>query len=179
MSPRVLYLSTTLALVAVAVVAVLLQGRLERPAPRSPAPRPPAWSAAPAVRPAALPPAPPTAREILDRAMVLDLRVDQVVRLQALDRLWRSEAGRLEGAIREAEREFSAFVKEAQTSRGTSGQEIQRRSAEWSELSAALREARQHHAEAALGLLADWQRQRLARMRTSAVSGGNDEAPRR
>jgi len=170
MSPRVRSLSTTLALLAVAVAYVVLDRPVERPAPRLPA------GSAPAVRPVAMPPAPPTARDILDRASALDLRPDQVARLQALDRLRASEARELEGAVREAQRELASFVKESQLSRGASAQEIQRRSAEFSDLSAALRESRQRHSEAALRLLADWQRVRLSQMKPPATSGGLDEA---
>ena len=172
MSPRARYLSTTLALVAVAVAYVVLQRPVERPAPRLPA-----WSL-PAVRPGAVPPAPPTAREILDRAFALDLRPDQMARLLALDRLWKTEVRELEKAIHEAQREFSSFMKEAQGSRGGTVQEIQRRSAGFSDLSAALRAGRQRHSEAALGLLADWQRQRLMQVTSSATSGGLDDGQR-
>ena len=170
MSPRARYLSTTLALVAVAVAYVVLQRPVERPAPRLPA-----WSL-PAVRPGAVPPAPPTAREILDRAFTLDLRPDQMARLLALDRLWKAEARELEKAVQEAQRELSSFMQAAQGSRGATVQEIRRRSAGFSDLSAALRAGRQRHSEAALQLLAHWQRQRLIQMKSSATSGGLDEA---
>ncbi len=171
MSPGVRYLSTTLALVAVAVAYVVLQRPPERPAPR-----PPARSSAPAVRPVALPPAPITARELLDRAATLDLRQDQVGRLQALDRRWRAEARELEEAAAKAQQEFSAFMNGTGRSRGPTVQEIQRRSAEFSSVSAALRESRQRHADAAIRLLADWQRTRLSQMERSAPSGGLNEA---
>jgi hypothetical protein len=159
MSPRVRYLSTTVALVALAVAYVLWQGRLERPAPRLPA------ASAPVIRPAspAPVPLPPTAREILDRAVALDLSDHQVIRLHALDRLWTSEASGLEAAIRGTEGEFSAFMTTAQASGGANMQEIQSRSAELRRLSALLRERRQQHRDVAVGLLADWQRQRLAK----------------
>lgn len=173
MNPPVRYLTTTVALVTVALAYVLLQSRVERPAPRLPAP---ALSAA---RPAPLPPAPYTAREIVDRAGVLDLGGDQLVRLEALDRLWRSEVSGLEAAIQEAERELSGFMKEAQGGRGASVQEIQRRAASFSQLSAELRERRQHHSEAALYVLADWQRQRLAQSRPPGVIEGRTNETRR
>jgi hypothetical protein len=159
MSPRVRYLSTTVALVALAAVYVFWQGRLDRPTPRLPA------ASAPVIRGAspAPVPLPPTAREILDRAVALDLSDHQVIRLRALDRLWTSEASGLEPAIQVAEGEFSAFMKTAQASGGVNMQEIQSRSAELSRLSALLRERRQQHSDVAVGLLADWQRQRLAK----------------
>ena len=159
MSPRVRYLSTTVALVALVAAYVFWQGRLERPTPRLPA------ASAPVIRPAAPAPVPlpPTAREILDRTLVLDLRDHQVIRLRALDGLWSSEASRLDAAIQMADGEFSAFMKTAQASGGTNMQEIQSRSAELRRLGALRRERRQQHSDAAIALLAEWQRQRLAK----------------
>ena len=165
MNPRLRYLSATLALVAVATAYFVLQSRSERPAPRLPT------TVLSAARPAALPAAPPTAREILDRDVVLDLEGEQRLRLEALDSVWTREVSSLEAAIHEAEREFTGFMKEAQGSRGASIQEMQRRSAEFSQLSAELRERRQRHSEAALRVLADWQRQRLARSRSPVIEG--------
>lgn len=169
MSPRLRYLSTTVALVALAAAYVLWQGRLERPAPRLPA------SSAPVIRPASPPrvPRPPTAREILDRAVALELSDHQVIRLHALDRLWGSEASRLEAAIREAEGEVSTFMEEAKVSRGASVQEIQRRSTDLRNLGALLRERRQQHSDAAVGLLAEWQRRRLAKAGVAADEDGS------
>jgi hypothetical protein len=109
-----------------------------------------------------LPPAPPIARDLLARVVALDLRPDQAARLEALDRAWEREAEGLEEALREAERDFSSFMKDAQATRGASVQEIQRRSAEYSQLSATLRERRRRHADAALAVLVGWQRDRLA-----------------
>lgn len=155
MSPRVRYLSTTVALMATVLAYALWQRPLDRPTPRLPAyssltPRP------------AFPPMPPTARRILDQAMVLRLTHDQMARLRALDRFWTSEEGELQAAIRDAERELSVFMKDAQASGGASVQQIQQRSAEFSRLSARLREHRQRHSEAALQLLDGWQRHRVA-----------------
>jgi hypothetical protein len=171
MTLAVRYLSTSVALALAATTYFVLQPRAERPAPPRPspalsAPRPP------------LPPAPPTAREILDRGVALDLWGDQRVRLEALDRLWRREIGGLEAEIREAEREFAGFVTEAQGTRGATPQEVQRRGAEFSQLSAELRERRQHHSEAALRVLADWQRTRLAQSRPFVIEGRSNEAGR-
>ena len=159
MSPGVRSLSTSVVLVALATAYVFWQGRPERPTPSLPA------ASAPVIRWAAPAPAPlpPTAREILDRTVVLDLSDHQVIRLHALDRLWTSEASRLDAAIQIEEGEFSAFMKTAQASGGASMQEIQSRSAELRRLGALLRERRQQHSDAAVGLLADWQRQRLAK----------------
>ncbi len=171
MNPAVRALSTSVALALVATTYFVLQPRAERPPPPRPsptlsAPRPP------------LPPAPPTARGILDRGVALDLWGDQRVRLKALDRLWRREISGLEAEIREAEREFSGFVNEAQGTRGVTAQEIQRRGTEFSQLSAELRERRQHHSEAALRVLADWQRTRLNQARAFAAEGRSHEAGR-
>ena len=159
MSPRVRYLSTTVGLVALAAAYVFWQGRLERPTLRLPA------ASAPVIRRAAPTPAPlpPTARELLDRGVALELSDHQVIRLHALDRLWTSEASRLDAAIQVAEGEFSAFMKTAQASGGANTQEIQSRSEELRRLGALLRERRRQHSEVAVGLLADWQRQRLAK----------------
>ena len=170
MSPSARYLSTSLALALVATGYFLLQARTERLAP----PRP----ALSAQRPAALPPAPPTAREVLDRAGTLELGGHQLVRLEALDRLWRREIGGLEAEIRTAEREFSGFVQQAQGARGLTAQEIQRHGTEFSHLSAELRARRLRHSEAALRVLADWQRKRLAESRPLVIEGRSHEAGR-
>jgi hypothetical protein len=118
-------------------------------------------------------PRPPTAREILDRAVALELSDHQVIRLHAQDRLWAGEASRLEAAIREAEGEVTAFMEEAKVSRGASVQEIQRRSTDLRNLGALLRERRQQHSDAAVGLLAEWQRRRLAKPGVSADENGS------
>ncbi len=168
MNPHVRSLSATLTVVLVAAAYFVFQTRVERPGPPRPAP---ALSAA---RPAAVPPAPPTAREVLDQRVALDLSGDQVVRLKALDRLWTQEIGGLTTMIHEAEREFSGFVKETQGAKGASLQEIERRSATFRQLSVELRERRQYHSEAALRVLAEWQRQRLAQSRPPHIERRTD-----
>lgn len=170
MNPHARSLAATLAVVLVAVAYFVYQTRIERPGPPRPAP---ALSAA---RPPGLPAPPPTAHEILDQSVTLDLRGDQVVRLKALDRLWTREISGLQPMIHEAEREFSGFVNDAKGTKRASLQEIQQRSATLSRLSAELRERRQHHAEAALGVLAEWQRQRLAQSRPPITERRTDEA---
>lgn len=164
MSPRVRYLSTTVALVAAVLAYVLWQRPLDRPTPRLPA------GSAAAARPAT-PPMPPTARKILDQAMALGLTHDQIGRLQALDRAWTSEEGELQVAVEDAERELAAFMKEAQGSGRATVQQIQQRSTEFSSLNARLRERRRHHAEAALRLLDGPQRYRLAGTGPGAAVG--------
>jgi hypothetical protein len=159
MSPRVRYLSTTVALVATLTAYFLWQRPLDRPTPKLPA------APAAVARPAA-PPMPPTARRILDQAMILGLTHDQIARLQTLDRFWTNEE-----AVQDAEREFAAFMKEAQGSGRASVQQIQQYSAEFSRISATLRERRQHHSEAALQLLDGPQRHRLAGTGPGAAVG--------
>src|SRR5262245_2551334 len=125
--------AAAVALGIVAVAYLAYPARTERPGPPRPAPSPSASRAA------ALPPAPPTAAEILDRQGSLGLRGDQVIRLEALDRLWAREVGGLVARIHETEKEFSVFVREAQETAKVSLSEIQRRSAEFRQLSGELR----------------------------------------
>jgi hypothetical protein len=100
MSPRLRYLSTTLALVAIGLGYALIQGRAARPAPRTVKP-------ATAARP---PAPPPTAREILDRGAALSLAADQKARLAALDEQWKKESAGVQAAAQEAQRELSQFL---------------------------------------------------------------------
>lgn len=151
MSPRVRYLSTTLALLAVTAGYALSQGWIERQSPR------------PMVREAGarpvLPPAPaPSAREILDRGPAGGLSREQAVRLQALDAEWARQSSDLQAVIDGEQRQFAAFMKEAQGGRGASLQEIQRRSANLRDLSATLREARWQHGLASAEVLTEQQR---------------------
>ena len=171
MTPQVRALTAALALLIVAGAYFAYQGRMERPGPPRPA------SALSTARPAG-PPVPPTAREILDRRAVLNLRGEQIARLEALDQRWTREVSGLEAMIRDAEREFSVFASEAQQRKGASLPEIQRRSTEFSQLSVELRERRRHHADAALGVLTEWQRQQLAQSRQQVVEGGTHDAAR-
>ncbi len=151
MSPRVRFLTTTLALVAVAAGYALSQGWVARQSPR------------PMVREAGArpvpPPAPaPLAREILDRGPAVGLSREQAARLRALDAKWVRQSSELQAAIDDEERQFSAFMKEAQGGRGASLQEIQRRSANLRDLSATLREARWRHGLASAEVLTEEQR---------------------
>ena len=173
MNPHTRSLAAVLAPLIVAAAYFVYQGRLERPAPPRPA------SSLSAARPAGLPPASPTAREMLDRRVTLDLRWDQIARLEALDHLWAREVSGLQAMIQDAEREFSIFATEAQGKTGASLPEIQRRSAVFSRLSAELRDRRQHHTDAALGVLSEWQRRRLAQSRQQVVEGRSHEAARK
>ena len=158
MSPSLRYLSTTVALLAVGLGYALIQGRGERPTPR------PAAQSEAVARPVPPPAAPPTAGEILERRASFSLAADQVSRLEALDAEWKREAA--------AEQALSRFMKEAQSAGGTSVQEIQRRSAEFRELSAALRERRRLHSEAAAHVLTESQRRQLAAATSTGTPGG-------
>ncbi len=159
------YLATTLALLAVAVGYAVSQRWTGPPPPR------PARGPAAAARPA-LPPAPPTAREILDRAAGLALTPEQAARLEALDRQWTEETADLRGALEAARAEFSRFVAETRATRGPGVEEIQRRSAAYRELSADFRERRRLHGDAALGLLTDSQRRSFAPATSPDTRGG-------
>lgn len=164
MSERVRYLAATLALTAIAVGYFLVQREPARPGPRL-APRPAE------ARPLAPPPL-PTARILLDRANDLALTRGQTTRLEALDRRWKMESGALETVVRQEQDAFAQFMREAQAGGGASVQEIQRRSADLRELSEVLRERRQRHAEVALDVLTDSQRQMLSTSAASARHGG-------
>lgn len=146
-------LTTSLVLLAVAFGYALTQGRVERTA----LPRPAGVAPSPRV-----PPPLPSARDILDRRAALALGEEQTRRLEALAREWSSESAGLEAELQTATAEFSRFMSETQGRRGTSLQEIQRRSAHVGELGALLREQRRLHGQAAASLLTDRQRQRLA-----------------
>ncbi len=165
MSPRLRYASTTLALLAVGLAYVLIQAPWQRPAPRLAAP------SRAAVRPAPPPPL-PTAGEILGRQAALSLTAEQVTRLEALRRAWRDESADLEAAVGAAGEQFAGFAAEARAAKGASVGEIQRRSAEFRELSAALRERRRLHGEAAAGVLTDTQRQTLWTLTSRDIQGG-------
>ena len=164
MSSQVRYLSTTVALLAVAVAYILWQRPLDRPIPRLTA-------ASAAAASLTAQPMPPTARRILNQAMALGLTHDQIARLRELDRVWTNEERELQAVIRDAELELSAFMSEAQASRGASVQQIQQRSAEFSRLSATLRERRRNHSEAALQVLDVSQRHRLAGIEPGVAVG--------
>jgi hypothetical protein len=157
------YAATTVALVLIGAGYVLGQDWLDRPVPLRP-------SRVTAERPAP-PVPPPTADDLLGRADALGLTAEQRVRLASLDRAWGEEAASLGQAMAAARAEFERFTREA-SSRGASIAEIQQQSAEYRELSAALRDARQRHADAAQAVLTEAQRQSLARDPSSSGQGG-------
>jgi hypothetical protein len=166
MSVRSRYVTGILALVVLAFGYAFVQGRAERPGPRRPAQ--PALIARPSIPETRL----PSAREILDGAALLSLTAAQWTHLRALDATWSREAGRRQDELDAAMAEFSRFMTEAQRTRRTSLQEIQRRSAEISALSAVLSERRRLHGDAAAALLTEWQRRKLAEVPRSVTTGG-------
>jgi predicted acylesterase/phospholipase RssA len=157
------YLATTLMLAAIGVGFVMLQGRLQPPAPRL------ERRLDPAARPPVPPAAPPSAREVLDRRAALALAPEQVMQLEALDRRWGEESRELTAAVARAQEEFTRFMG-AQAGRA-SLPEIQRQSASFRELSAELREQRRRHADAAAGLLTESQRAMLRTTPAPPVTG--------
>lgn len=158
----------------VATVALIIAGAgwaiIQAPTERPKRSRP---ERAAITRPA--PASPPSARDILDAAALLDLKTAQRIRLRALDATWGSESAAAQEQLNESMADFSRFMDEARAAGRTSLQEIQHRSAEISELSAALRERRQRHAEAAAAILTEWQRTRLTQATRPVASGGSDE----
>jgi hypothetical protein len=157
-------LATAAALVIVAVGWTVLQGRAERPKQSLPTP-------AAITRPAPLA-LPLTARDILNGGVLLDLKAAQRRRLRALDATWARESAAAQAALDAATADFSRFMDEARATGRTSLQEIQRRSAEISDLSATLRERRQRHIEAAAASLTDRQRTKLGEVTRAVAAGG-------
>jgi hypothetical protein len=151
------------ALALVGAAYVLGQAWLDRPVLPGP-------NRATARRPAPLVP-PPTARDLLGRADTLALTAEQRARLALLDRAWGEQATALDRAVAAARAEFQRFTGEA-SPRGTSVAAIHRRSAEYRELSAALRAARERHAEAAQAVLSEGQRRSPARGPFTSAQGG-------
>jgi hypothetical protein len=163
MSARRRYLVTTLALLAIVALYVAIEASGDRPAPRL------ARTAAPVTRPART----PVAREILARGAELALTDDQGAQLEALDRAWRAEGAALRASTDEAGEEFLAFAR-GQAARGASLAEVERQSARYRELSAEVRANRGRHAAAAMAILNDTQRGRLAPVAAPQTSGGRE-----
>lgn len=163
MNPRLRYLIGTVVLLAIGLGYALIQGR-----PHVSLPRPATQSVA-AARPA---PPPPSARTMLDRAQALDLSAEQRKRLEALDREWRQESSGLESAVKVASQDFARYMADAQKGGRVSLEDIQRHSEDVRELSAALRERRRLHAEAAARVLTEPQRRELGRASSPEPPGG-------
>lgn len=164
MSQGVRYLAATLALAAIALGYVLIHREPVRPGSQ--------LVHQPAEARQVLRPLPATARAILGWGAELSLTKDQKVRLEALDRRWQAEAASVEADIQREEAAFGRFMQEAQAGGKTNLQEIQRQSADLRGLSEALRKRRQRHADAALEILTDSQRQMLSKSAASARHGG-------
>jgi hypothetical protein len=156
-------MAAALTLAIVAVGWMVLSPRRPRPSPLVPT-----LTTVSRPAPATLP---PTARDILEGGMLLDLREAQRTRLRALDAEWTKQSAAAQARLDGAVADFARFMDEARGGR-TSLSEIQRHSAEISALSADLRERRRVHAEASAGVLTARQRGRLDGLTVSRVSGG-------
>jgi hypothetical protein len=164
MSIRQYSLVATAALVIAAVGWTIFRPQAERPKVSLPSP-------VAIARPAPMT-LPPTARDILDGGVLLGLKAAQRKRLRALDATWARESAAAQAELDAAIADFSRFMDETRATGRTSLQEIQRRSAEISELSATLRERRQRHVEAAAAILTDWQRTKLGDVTRAVAAGG-------
>jgi hypothetical protein len=165
MSVRLRYLATTLALLATVTGYLYIQ--------RLPSQRSPRLETRPVSTGRLSPPrALPTARAILDTSATFALTKAQQMSLETLDQRWRSEVDELETTVRQEQEAFSRFMQEAQAHGKTNVSEIQSRSANLRELSATLREQRQRHAEAAVGVLTKAQQQLLSGTAVASRQGG-------
>ena len=131
----------------------------------------PAASRTPVLTRPTMPALPPTAGDILDRGTLLDLKTEQRARLRALDARWAAESAAADARLRAATEEFARFMEAARGAGRTNLADIQRRSAEISELSAEMREERRRHADAAAAILTDWQRGRLGNVSRQPARG--------
>lgn len=161
MNPRARYLTTTIAVIAVAAIYV---ATVERPGPR-PAPRPATSQETP--RPRLAPP--PGALEILATGAVT-LSTAQRVRLEALAAAFARDVEPLEARVAAAAEEFSRFMREAQDRERTGLEDVRRRSEDVQALSAELRERRRRHGNEALDVLDE--RQRAVITQSTATAGG-------
>jgi hypothetical protein len=163
MNVRMRYLSTTLAMVAAAVVWMTV---MDRPA----APRPPRPAlAATAPRPQG-PLTSTTARDLLARADALGLTVSQRARLATLSANWERDSRVLEADVKVAAEAFARFLADAQQAGRAGMDEIRRRSMDYQELSAALRERRARHSDEALDALTA--EQRMLAAERNHIAGG-------
>ena len=159
MRTRIRYLAATLALTAVALGYVLVEGVPVRPGPPRPALHAPIRPPQPLL----------TAKMILDRGADLSLTADQRRRLEALDQEWQHTSTGPQAAADAAARDLSQFLQQQGTGKATL-QELQRQSEDYRELSQELRELRRHHAEAVAQVLTDAQREQFEHL-TSAGGG--------
>lgn len=150
-------LAATVLMAAVAVGWLAYQSP-SRPAPPRPTPGP---------RLANAPAMPPAARELL--AAPVSLAPEQRRALEQLAAGWEDEQARMDAAIGAARETFDTFMAEAARGKGASVGEIQARSADLQELSAALRARRAAHGAAAMAVLTAAQRAALTK---SPTTGG-------
>jgi hypothetical protein len=163
MNVPVRYLSTTLAMVIAAIVWI---GVVDRPEP----PRPPRPALAATGSRPQVPVAPPTARDLLAQADTLGLTASQRARLATLGSSWERESRALEAEVKVAADALARFMAQAQQEGRASIDEIRRRSMDYQELSAALRERRARHGHEALdGLTAE---QRALVAGRNQIAGG-------
>jgi hypothetical protein len=152
-------LAATLALTAVAVGYLLVEGVPVRPGP----PRPAAQAPIPRPQPLL------TGRLVLDRGTDLGLTTEQRRRLEVLDQEWQQKSQAPQAAAEGAARELSQSL---QQSGGKAFlPEIQRQSEAYRELSQELRELRIRYADTVTQVLTDGQRQQLQHI--TSLEGGS------
>ena len=166
MSPRLRYCAMTAILIAIGLGYALTQERPWRVALRLPV------RAEASARPTAPPVLPPTARDILNQADRLSLTKTQRQRLAALDHQWREGSQGLQAEVEAATQEMAQFLQASRDGRGANLAEIQRRSSVYQRSSAALREERRRHAEAAAEVLTKSQRETLPYQSETTSPGG-------
>ena len=155
------YLFTMIA-IAVATITWTIVDRPPRPRPiRAMS----AASMATAARPTVAPR--PTARNLLAYGEALGLTAGQRAKLETLAAAWERESASLQAGADAASAEFARFIGDAQKVGHVRLDEVQRRSMEVQELSAALRARRAPHNEEAAGVLTERQRSRLAEIHTT------------
>jgi hypothetical protein len=152
------YLAATLALTALVMGYVLVEGVSVRPGPPRPAVH------APIRRPAPL----LTARLVLEHGSDLSLTPEQRQRLEGLDLEWQQASRGPQAAADAAARDLSHFLQQQGTAQAPL-QEIQRQSEDYRERSQELRERRRHHADVVAQVLTHAQRQQIEHL---TVAGG-------
>ena len=167
MSPRLRYLVITALLLAIGLGDTLIQLGPRRATLRLPV------RAEASARPMAPPVLPDTARDILNRADTLSLTKSQRQQLAALDRQWQEASQGLEAEVGAARQEFAQFLQASRDGRGANLAEIQRRSSAYQRASAALREERRRHVEAAAEVLTRSQRETSTYQSETTSRGGN------
>jgi hypothetical protein len=160
---RARYRVWTLGLLAVAAAGLVLQSAPPRPAPAIQRPAQHAGRRTP-------PPRPITARGVLEGRAQLGLTASQAARLEVLDRDWSERNRDLDAALEAARQEVARHV-ESQPGGRTSLAELERRSADFQDLSAELRQRRRLHADATLEILTEPQRRQLVPATSPETAG--------